>query len=75
MFTNFFTQCRHRHVMLSILMVQKAPKINWLLYQLPLVYRKTFVNFVNPIHVTTYAESPVNIGPAIAEIHVFGGIC
>jgi len=42
---------------LSILTLPKCSKINWLPKQLSLGYHKTFVSFVIPINVATYAES------------------
>jgi len=36
-------------------------------------FRKTYVPFVIHIHVITYAENLVKIGPVVVEI--FGGIC
>jgi len=52
--------------------LQKAFKDNWLSYQLPLRYCKTFVNIMIPIHMFTKADIFMKIDPVFAEI--FGAI-
>ena len=51
----------------------QAFKLNWLPQQRPLGYHKTYVSFVIHLHVTSYAERLVKIGPVVVEI--FAGIC
>ena len=51
----------------------QAFKLNWLPQQRPLGYHKTYVSFVIHLHVTSYAERLVKIGPVVVDI--FGGIC
>ena len=52
--------------------LQKAFKDNWLPYQRPLRYCKTFVNIMIPIHMSTKADIFMKIDPVFAEI--FGAI-
>jgi len=41
--------------------------INWLPWQHPLGYHKTYASFVIPIHVTIYAEQLTKIGLIVAD--------
>ena len=64
------TDTRRRHI--PRLARRRAVKIT-ILYAAAQTAAKLITIFVIPIHVTTYAESMVKIGPVVAEI--FCGIC
>ena len=51
---------------------QKSPKINWLPWQLPLDYCKTYGSLIICMHASTKAETLMKIGSVVVEI--FGDI-